>query len=347
MAHLAGRHSSRSPDRRSAADPGARRLERPRRRRAFGGRAEARDVRDAGGARAPAAPRGAALSYGRGVPRGPRGGGGARDGPVRLRRADPPRPQRHRRHARRPGEHPQRRLPRGRAAARRDLRLRGLHHVLPRLPAAPVPGGGAVGPAAFVAAQRPLPDPARRRDARRHPGRELPPVGRGMAPPLPSTGTRMTTLGLFALAFPPSGQNTGVGLAANQVGVARRVAVVDVGESDPPPLVLINPRIMSRSPGTETAEEGCLSIPEIFGEVERAQTVELEAMDRDGRPYRATLSGFKARAAQHEIDHLDGVLFLDHLSAVKRGLLLAKWKKSRKGKPGYLKEVVPEPAGEL
>src|SRR5881296_435467 len=135
--------------------------------------------------------------------------------------------------------------------------------------------------------------------------------------------------------------------AANQVGVPRRVAVVDVGESDPLPLVLINPRIMSRSPETETAEEGCLSIPEIFGEVERAQTVELEALDRDGRPYRATLSGFKARAAQHEIDHLDGVLFLDHLSAVKRGLLLAKWKKSRKGKPGYLKEVVPEPAGEL
>jgi len=139
----------------------------------------------------------------------------------------------------------------------------------------------------------------------------------------------------------------GVGLAANQVGVARRVAVVDVGESDPPPLVLINPRIVWRSPETETAEEGCLSIPEIFGEVERAQTVELEALDGEGRPYRAALSGFKARAAQHEIDHLDGVLFLDHLSAVKRGLLLAKWKKSRKGKPGYLKEVVPEPAGEL
>ena len=139
----------------------------------------------------------------------------------------------------------------------------------------------------------------------------------------------------------------GVGLAANQVGVARRVAVVDVGESDPPPLVLINPRIVSRSTETETAEEGCLSIPEIFGEVERPQTVELEALDRDGRAYRATLSGFKARATQHEIDHLDGVLFLDHLRAVTRGLLLAKWKKSRKGKPGYLKEVVPEPAGEL
>lgn len=139
----------------------------------------------------------------------------------------------------------------------------------------------------------------------------------------------------------------GVGLAANQVGVARRVAVVDVGEDDPPPLVLINPRIVHRGDVVETAEEGCLSIPEIFGEVERPLQVTLEALDRDGRPYRVDVAGYKARAVQHEIDHLDGVLFLDHLSAVKRGLLLAKWKKSRKGQSGYLKEVTPEPAGEL
>ena len=139
----------------------------------------------------------------------------------------------------------------------------------------------------------------------------------------------------------------GVGLAANQVGVALRVAVVDVGDEVPPPLVLINPRIVHGGDVTETAEEGCLSIPEIFGEVERPLAVTVEALDRDGQPYRTELSGFKARAAQHEIDHLDGVLFLDHLSAVKRGLLLAKWKKARKGKSGYLKEVTPEPAGEL
>ena len=139
----------------------------------------------------------------------------------------------------------------------------------------------------------------------------------------------------------------GVGLAANQVGVALRVAVVDVGEDDPPPLVLINPRIVHASEATETAEEGCLSIPDIFGEVERPSTVTLEALDRDGKPYRAELSALKGRAVQHEIDHLDGVLFLDHLSAVKRSLLLAKWKKSREGKSGYIKEVTPEPAGEL
>ena len=139
----------------------------------------------------------------------------------------------------------------------------------------------------------------------------------------------------------------GVGLAANQVGVARRVAVVDVGEEFPPPLVLINPRIVEASDVTETAEEGCLSIPDLYGEVERPLAVTLEALDRDGRPYSVEVSGFKARAAQHEIDHLDGILFLDHLSAVKRHLLVAKWKKSRKGKPGYVKDVTPEPAGEL
>ena len=139
----------------------------------------------------------------------------------------------------------------------------------------------------------------------------------------------------------------GVGLAANQIGLARRIAVVDVGEDDPPPLVLINPVILERGDEVETSEEGCLSIPEIFGDVERSARVVVEALDRDGQSYRATATGYKARAIQHEIDHLDGILFLDHLSAVKRALLVAKWKKSRKGKKGYLKEVTPEPAGEL
>ncbi|HEX9218146.1 MAG TPA: peptide deformylase [Gemmatimonadales bacterium] len=139
----------------------------------------------------------------------------------------------------------------------------------------------------------------------------------------------------------------GVGLAANQIGVARRIAVVDIGEEDPPLLVLINPVVLERSDESETAEEGCLSIPDIFGDVERHAHVVVEALDRDGTKFRAEAKGYKARAIQHEIDHLDGILFLDHLSAVKRSLLLAKWKKSRKGQTGYLKEVTPEPAGEL
>jgi peptide deformylase len=139
----------------------------------------------------------------------------------------------------------------------------------------------------------------------------------------------------------------GVGLAANQVGIARRVAVVDVGKESPEPLVLVNPVIVSRGVATEIEEEGCLSIPEIFGDVERPASVVVQALDRDGAPYRLEATGYQARAIQHEIDHLDGVLFLDHLSAVKRGLLMSKWKRLRKGETGYLKEVTPEPAGEL
>ncbi len=139
----------------------------------------------------------------------------------------------------------------------------------------------------------------------------------------------------------------GVGLAANQVGVARRVAVVDVGADDPSPLVMINPRVVHTSAVVETAEEGCLSIPDIYAEVERPLRVTLEALDRDGRPYKVELSEFKARAVQHEIDHLDGVLFLDRLSAMKRSLLLAKWKKSRKGKSGYLKELARHRTGKV
>ncbi len=139
----------------------------------------------------------------------------------------------------------------------------------------------------------------------------------------------------------------GVGLAANQIGVARRVAVVDIGEEDPPPLVLINPVIVERGEEEETAEEGCLSIPDIFGDVTRPLHVVVEALDQEGRRSRVEGHGYKARAIQHEIDHLDGILFLDHLSAVKRSLLLSKWKKARKGQTGYLKEVTPEPAGEL
>jgi len=139
----------------------------------------------------------------------------------------------------------------------------------------------------------------------------------------------------------------GVGLAANQVGIAQRVAVVDTGGDTPEPVVLVNPTIVHRGEETEIAEEGCLSIPEIFGDVERPVSIIVEATDRSGAPFRLKTSGYQARAIQHEVDHLDGVLFLDHLSAVKRGLLLSKWKRLRKGETGYIKEVTPEPAGEL
>jgi peptide deformylase len=129
----------------------------------------------------------------------------------------------------------------------------------------------------------------------------------------------------------------GVGLAANQVGVLRRVAVVQT-EADGEPLTLIDPVIVERE-GTERAEEGCLSIPEIFGEVDRSARVVVETTTLDGRRERVSATALRARAIQHEIDHLDGILFIDHLSPLKRRMLLRKWQKTRKGQTGFLKEV--------
>jgi peptide deformylase len=132
----------------------------------------------------------------------------------------------------------------------------------------------------------------------------------------------------------------GVGLAANQVGVARRVAVVD---ADDDRFEMIDPVILE-SEGRTAAEEGCLSIPEIYGEVSRPERVVIEATDRHGRRYRKEATGLKARAIQHEIDHLDGILFLDHLSLIKRQMLLARYRREHKDDTGYLKEVQPESA---
>lgn len=130
----------------------------------------------------------------------------------------------------------------------------------------------------------------------------------------------------------------GVGLAANQVGVATRVAVIDAEGTR---LALVNPKITAKS-GKEKGEEGCLSIPDFFGDVTRPDTVTLEALDEQGKPYTVELKGLAARAAQHEIDHLDGILFLDHLSPLKRRSMLSKWKKEHGDDPSYIKPVTPE-----
>ena len=127
----------------------------------------------------------------------------------------------------------------------------------------------------------------------------------------------------------------GIGLAANQVGVARRVAVVHADEER---LVLVNPQIVEAS-GRETGEEGCLSIPDLVGDVTRAERIVLEALDQHGTPYRRELSGLPARAVQHEIDHLDGILFLDHLSLFKRQRLLSRWRKEHADDEGYTRPV--------
>jgi peptide deformylase len=132
----------------------------------------------------------------------------------------------------------------------------------------------------------------------------------------------------------------GVGLAANQVGLAQRIAVID---AEGHRFVMVNPVIVEAE-GRATAEEGCLSIPEIYGDVTRAERVVLEALDRDGQPFRLEAEGLAARAIQHEIDHLDGILFLDHLGLMKRKVLLARWKREHKDDPSYLKEVQPAAA---
>ena len=135
----------------------------------------------------------------------------------------------------------------------------------------------------------------------------------------------------------------GVGLAANQVGVLQRVAVVDTGDGEP--LTLIDPIIVERY-GEDRAEEGCLSIPDVYGEVDRATRVVVEVTTPDGARVQVAAVELKARAIQHEIDHLDGILFLDRLSPLKRRMLLRKWQKLRKGETGYLKELPLTPVRE-
>jgi peptide deformylase len=119
----------------------------------------------------------------------------------------------------------------------------------------------------------------------------------------------------------------GVGLAAPQVGILRRLIVVDPREDGVVPMALVNPRVVESSPQSERAEEGCLSIPGLRDVVERPASVTVEALGLDGEPVRLQAEGLHARVLQHEIDHLDGVLFLDRLSPLKRRLLLKRWEK--------------------
>ncbi len=123
----------------------------------------------------------------------------------------------------------------------------------------------------------------------------------------------------------------GVGLAAPQIGVLRRVIVVDVSaqEEDKLPIALINPRILNTE-GTDLAEEGCLSLPDLYGEVKRAAQIEVEALDVRGESFRFPATGYYARALQHEIDHLEGKLFIDYISPLKRQLMRGALKRLKK-----------------
>lgn len=118
----------------------------------------------------------------------------------------------------------------------------------------------------------------------------------------------------------------GIGLAGPQVGVERRVIVVDIREEGATPMALINPRIVESSSERERAEEGCLSIPGVAGVVERNSRVVVEALSESGEPLRLEADGLLGRCLQHEIDHLDGVLFVDRLSPLKRNMVLKKYR---------------------
>ena len=124
----------------------------------------------------------------------------------------------------------------------------------------------------------------------------------------------------------------GVGLAAPQIGILRRVIVMDAARDDDPPdpLVMANPRILALSDEMRTHEEGCLSIPEVTAEVERPALARVAFLDREGKPQEVEYEGIWATIVQHEIDHLNGVLFIDYLSRLKREMIVKKFTKQKR-----------------
>lgn len=134
----------------------------------------------------------------------------------------------------------------------------------------------------------------------------------------------------------------GVGLAAPQVGRSERVTVVEVLGA---PQVLVNPEIIERE-GSIKWEEGCLSIPEVYGDITRAARVVVKALDREGRPFEVEGTELLGVCLQHEIDHLHGKLFIDHLSFLKRQKALAQWEEERLKYPNLLRTIVPGEASE-
>ena len=123
----------------------------------------------------------------------------------------------------------------------------------------------------------------------------------------------------------------GIGLAATQVNVHKRVLVIDISETRDHPLALINPEVIQRQ-GVEETEEGCLSVPGIYDKVTRAERIRVRALDRNGKSIEMDADGLLAVCIQHEIDHLDGKLFVDYLSELKRTRIRKKLEKERKDK---------------
>jgi peptide deformylase len=127
----------------------------------------------------------------------------------------------------------------------------------------------------------------------------------------------------------------GIGLAAIQVGEPLRMLVIDLAKEgeEPAPHVFINPEILESSDERSVYEEGCLSIPDYYAEVERPASVRVKYLDRYGKQQEIAAKGLMATCLQHEIDHLNGVLFIDHISKLKRDMVVKKFKKLARDKP--------------
>jgi peptide deformylase len=130
--------------------------------------------------------------------------------------------------------------------------------------------------------------------------------------------------------------SNGCGLAAPQIGLSKRIAVIDIAHEgeEPAPLYMVNPEIIWRSDEKEVYEEGCLSVPGQRAEVERPASVKIKYLDYHGNEQELLAKDFLAVAAQHELDHLDGILYIDKMSRLKRQMLLKKLEKYRKDESG-------------
>ena len=133
----------------------------------------------------------------------------------------------------------------------------------------------------------------------------------------------------------------GIGLAAPQVGRSERMAVIGVEDQR---FVVINPEIVEADGKTAKAEEGCLSIPDVYGDVERPATVRVRAMNLDGQTFELEATDLLARCFQHEIDHLHGKLFIDYLSVLKRRAALSKWTKEKDKYPRFIRRLETDPS---
>ena len=124
----------------------------------------------------------------------------------------------------------------------------------------------------------------------------------------------------------------GIGLAAPQIGISRRLIVMDPAKEEAPqtPVIMVNPKILVRSEDMRMHEEGCLSIPDFIAEVERPAKTRVSYIDREGKEQETELEGIWSTLVQHEIDHLNGVLFIDYLSRLKRDMIVKKFSKAKR-----------------